>query len=171
LSEWKHQNSPRPKKAQKSKSKIKVMLNVFFNYLGIMCHEFVPEGQTVNAAFYVEILKRLRGCVHRVQPNLRGDSRWILNKDNAPSHTALIAHEFFGAQFNHCDGPPTLLTGFSSMRFFLVSKVQLCAAWVLSVGRGNSYCRINNVAQRLEGRRLSRVLQPMETEVGQVHCI
>jgi hypothetical protein len=36
---------------------------------------------------------------------------------------------------------------------------------------GNDYNRINNVARRLEGRRFSRVLQPMETEMGQVHCI
>jgi hypothetical protein len=48
-------------------------------------------------------------------------------------------------------------------------KVQVGAAWAASGGRGNS--RIDNIAQRLEGRRLSRVLQPMETEVGQVHCV
>jgi hypothetical protein len=35
----------------------------------------------------------------------------------------------------------------------------------------DDYSRIDNVAQRLEGRRLSRVLQPMETEVGQVQCV
>jgi hypothetical protein len=40
------------------------------------------------------------------------------------------------------------------------------AAQAASGGSGNG-----NVAQRLEGRRLSRVLQPMEMEVGQVHCI
>jgi hypothetical protein len=33
------------------------------------------------------------------------------------------------------------------------------------------YSQIDNVAERLEGRRLSRVLQPMETEVGQVHRV
>jgi hypothetical protein len=41
----------------------------------------------------------------------------------------------------------------------------------MSGGRGNDYSRIDNVGQSLEGRRLSTVLQPMETEVGQVHCI
>jgi hypothetical protein len=66
----------------------------------------------------------------------------------------------FGVQFNHCNGP---LTGFSFVQFFLVSKVQVGAAWMTSGGRGNDYSRIDNVAQRLEGRRLSRVLQPMET--------
>jgi hypothetical protein len=37
-------------------------------------------------------------------------------------------------------------------------------------GDDDDYSRID-VAQRLEGRRLSRVLQPVETEVGQVHFV
>jgi hypothetical protein len=37
-------------------------------------------------------------------------------------------------------------------------------------GNDDDYSRID-VAQRLEGRQLSRVLQPMETEVGQVQCV
>jgi len=68
--EWKHKESPRPKKSRKSKSKIKVMLLVFFDCHGIMHHEFTPEGQTVNAAFYVEVLKRLRDRVRCVRPEL-----------------------------------------------------------------------------------------------------
>ena len=37
------------------------MLICFFDQKGIVHKEFVPPGQTVNAAFYVEIFKRLRG--------------------------------------------------------------------------------------------------------------
>ncbi|GFW16291.1 uncharacterized protein TNCV_4264561 [Trichonephila clavipes] len=36
------------------------MLIVFFDKNGVVHSEFVPEGQTVNGAFYVEVLKRLR---------------------------------------------------------------------------------------------------------------
>ena len=42
------------------------MLMVFFDWHGIVHHEFIPEGQTVNAAFYVEVLKLLRDHVRRV---------------------------------------------------------------------------------------------------------
>jgi histone-lysine N-methyltransferase SETMAR len=70
------------------------MLTVFFDCQEIVLHEFVPQGQTVNAAFYVEVLKLLRHRVRRVEPNLRGDNGWILHQDNAPSHTALIVREF-----------------------------------------------------------------------------
>jgi hypothetical protein len=38
-------------------------------------------------------------------------------------------------------------------------------------GDDDDYSRNDNIPQRFEGRLLSRVLQPMEMEVGQVHCI
>jgi hypothetical protein len=37
----------------------KKMLIYFFDIRGITHFEFVPEGATVNQAFYVEVLKRL----------------------------------------------------------------------------------------------------------------
>ena len=47
-SQWMGKGSPQPKKAQMSQSKIKVMLGVFFDWKGIVHHEFVPRGQMVN---------------------------------------------------------------------------------------------------------------------------
>ena len=40
--EWKSYGSPRPMKARKSKSKVKVMLIVFFNIQGTVHFEFLP---------------------------------------------------------------------------------------------------------------------------------
>ena len=37
----------------------------FFDCHGIVHQEFIPEGQTVNATFYVEVLKHLRDRVRR----------------------------------------------------------------------------------------------------------
>jgi len=92
--EWKSKNDPRTKKCRKSRSKIKVMLIVFFDYRGIVHHEYLPEGQTVNAILYVEVLKRLRDRVRRVRPNLLGEDGWILHHDNAPAHSSLLVREF-----------------------------------------------------------------------------
>ena len=47
------QNEPKPKKLRQSRSKIKVMLIVFFDYHGVVQHEFVPEGQAVNKEYYL----------------------------------------------------------------------------------------------------------------------
>ena len=46
-------------KAKKSKSKVKVMLNVFFDIEGIVYFEFLPQGQTVNQTVYKDIPRRL----------------------------------------------------------------------------------------------------------------
>ena len=54
--EWVEQNSPKPKKLRFQKSRVKK----FFYAKGVIIHrEFVPEGQKVNAEFYVAVLDRL----------------------------------------------------------------------------------------------------------------
>ena len=53
--EWKSASSPRPKKATLFKSKIKVMLIIFFD----VHLEFLPQGQTINQNVYKDILRRL----------------------------------------------------------------------------------------------------------------
>jgi hypothetical protein len=50
--QWTSKSSPRPKKF--------VLQNfTFFDKEGVIHKEFVPKGQTVNSAFYVEIIRRL----------------------------------------------------------------------------------------------------------------
>ena len=59
-SQWKSLGSPRPKKARQVRSNIKSMLICFFDQKGTVHTEFVPRGQTVNAAFYIEVMNCLR---------------------------------------------------------------------------------------------------------------
>jgi len=58
--EWHTANSPHPKKARMSKSKIKSIIICFFDSHGIVHKEFVPPGQIVNQTLYLEVLERLR---------------------------------------------------------------------------------------------------------------
>jgi len=62
-SQWSTSSSPRPKKAQQVKSNIKTMLIAFFDIDGLVYHELVPTGQTVNKEFYKTVLQRLRNAV------------------------------------------------------------------------------------------------------------
>jgi hypothetical protein len=61
----------------------------------VVHHEFVPHGQTVNAAFIVEDLKRLLKRVWRVQPELWAENNQILHHENALSYSALIVRKIF----------------------------------------------------------------------------
>lgn len=93
-SQWKTSGSPRPKKARQVKSNIKTMLISFFDVKGVVHSEFVPQGQTVNQAFYLEVLKRLRNSVRRKRPDLWKSGDWFFHHDNAPAHTALSVRQF-----------------------------------------------------------------------------
>ena len=64
-SQWMGKLSPRPKKARQSRSNMKVMLIVFFDWKCIVHYEFVQRGETVNKEFYLNVLKRLREEVRR----------------------------------------------------------------------------------------------------------
>jgi hypothetical protein len=45
------------------------MLNTFFDIKGMVHFEFIPQGQTVNQAYYVEILTWLHEAMHRKTQN------------------------------------------------------------------------------------------------------
>ncbi|GFS80586.1 protein GVQW3 [Trichonephila clavipes] len=86
--EWHTKSSPCPKKVRMSKSRIKKIIIVFFDIRGIVHCEFVPQGQTVNSAFYLEVLRRLKRRIARVRADIKDTAK--LHHDNATSHTAFI---------------------------------------------------------------------------------
>ena len=98
-SQWKYADSPRPKKARQVPSKVKVMLIVFFDMKSIVHYEYVPQGQTVNQQFYLQVLKRLRLAVSRKRPQKLAAGAWALHHDNAPAHTAHSIQVFLAS---HC---------------------------------------------------------------------
>ena len=68
--EWHTKSSPRPKKARMSRSRVKTMIIVFFDSRGIVHKEFVPPEQTVNCAFYKDVLERLLKRVQQVRRDI-----------------------------------------------------------------------------------------------------
>ena len=63
----------KPRKARQEKSKIKLIC--FYDSKGIIHTEFVPTGQTVNAVFYVAVLKRLVLRIRQIRPEYRKEGR------------------------------------------------------------------------------------------------
>jgi len=68
------------------------MIIVFFDSRDIVHKEFVSPGQTVNHAFYKDVLERLRKMVQRVRRDIA--DHWVLQHDKAPTPTALSIREY-----------------------------------------------------------------------------
>ena len=71
---------------------MKTIIIVFFNSRGIVHKEFVRPGQTVNQAFYKDVLERLRKWVQRFRRDIADN--WVLHHNKAPAHTTLSIGEF-----------------------------------------------------------------------------
>ena len=57
-SQWNCQEVPRPGKALQVRPNLKVLLTVFFDCNGVVHHEFLPQGRTVNLKYYLEGAKK-----------------------------------------------------------------------------------------------------------------
>jgi len=92
-----------------------------FDIQGIVHLEFAPEGQTVNAEFYCNVLRRLREDIWRKRPELWRAGNWLLHDDNAPSHQALVMQVSHPQQHYHTS-TSALLTRFGPLRLLLIPK-------------------------------------------------
>lgn len=124
-SEWRLSGEPKPKKARQSKSKVKVMLTVFFDYEGVVHHEFLPEGQSVNKEYYVAVMRRLREAIRRKRPNLWQNNSWLLHHDNAPAHTSKLVREYLVKNNTNILPQAPYSPDMAPADFFLFPKLKL----------------------------------------------
>ena len=88
---WHTANSPHPKKARMSKSKIKSMLICFFDSQGIV-HKDLCHQDKLSIKLFIRKSLRLRKMVAHVRTGI--ECTWMLQHDNAPCHTAVSSNEF-----------------------------------------------------------------------------
>ncbi|UYV68864.1 hypothetical protein LAZ67_6001339 [Cordylochernes scorpioides] len=119
---WHTKSSPRPKKARMSKSRIKTMIIVFFDIRGIVHCEFLPQGQTVNSAFYLEVLRRLKRRIARVRTDIKNTVK--LHHDNATSHTAFIITNFLARSNTPVIPHPPYSPDLAPCDFFLFPRLK-----------------------------------------------
>jgi hypothetical protein len=93
-SQWVSKMSLRPKKARQVRSHVKVMLTVFFDSEGVVHFKFLPQGRTVNKEYYLEVMQCLREAVRKKRPDAWRENRWMLQHDNAPSHSSFLVRDF-----------------------------------------------------------------------------
>jgi len=121
---WVGEISPRLKKLQFQKFRVKSMLVIFFDWQGVIHNEFVPEGETINAVYYKGVMERLLNRIRRVRPGMCESGDWFLLHDNAPSHNATIIKQFLAQQkvtvLDHPSYSPDLVPA----DYFLFQKVK-----------------------------------------------
>ena len=123
-SQWVGKGSPRPKKARMSRSKIVVLLVVFFDWKGIVHHEFVPRGQMVNQQLYQDVLARLGDAVRRKRPELWENQTWMLHHDNVPGHASLLIRIYLTKHQTSVVPHPPYSPELNPADFFLFSKLK-----------------------------------------------
>jgi len=79
-------------------------------------------GQTVNHAFYRDVLEQLRKRVQRVQMDIADD--WVLHHDNMPAHTALSVREFLAKKNIPIIPHPPYRPDLAPCDFYLFSKLK-----------------------------------------------
>ena len=121
--EWKSASSPRPKKARLFKSKIKMMLIVFFDVHGIVHLEFLPQGQTINQNVYKDILRCLMRSAREKRRELWETKSLLLHHDNAPAHNALSIQFLAGNNIALLEQPP-YSPDLAPCNFFLFPKLK-----------------------------------------------
>jgi histone-lysine N-methyltransferase SETMAR len=117
-------NSPRPKKVRQVRSNMKVMLMVVFDIKGVVHHEFLHQGPTVNRWYYHEMLKRLRENIRRKKPQLWRNNSWFLHHDNALVHALPLIHDFLANTNTTVLPQPPYPPDLAPAEFFLFPKLK-----------------------------------------------
>ena len=121
--EWKSYGSPRPVKA-KSKSKVKVMLIVFFDIQNIVHFKSLRQGQTVNQTVSKKTFRRLVRSVRDKRRSFCEAHACTLHHDNAPAHTALSIRQFFAEKNIATLEHPPYSSDLAQCDFFLFLKIK-----------------------------------------------
>lgn len=96
--QWVPKGGAPPKKARANKSAAKAMIITFFDQYGMVYTHVVPNKQTVNAEYYISVLKQvIRPNIQRKRPTFT-KGRWKLHHDNARPHVARLVMDFLAKQ-------------------------------------------------------------------------
>ncbi|UYV68008.1 hypothetical protein LAZ67_5002776 [Cordylochernes scorpioides] len=123
-SQWKLPHEPRPKKARQVRSNVKVLLTVFFDCRGVVHHEFLPQGRTVNKEYYLQVMRNLREAIRQKLPDLWKNKNWLLHHDNAPAHTSLLVRDFLAKNNTLMMPQPPYSPDLDPCDFFLFPKLK-----------------------------------------------
>ena len=87
-SQWKYAGSPRPQIHPQTFDDS--FFFFFFDSTGMIYMHWVPNGQTVNKEYYVEVLREFRKKFRRKRPAFFKSGQCHFHQDNAPVHNSTL---------------------------------------------------------------------------------
>jgi histone-lysine N-methyltransferase SETMAR len=104
--QWKHLDSPPPRKFRTQPSAGKLMATVFWDIEGLLLLEWMPNKTTITGTTYAQTLRNLR-CAIKEKRRGKLTRGVLLLHDNAPSHTSRIAKAAVAEnKFQELNHPP-----------------------------------------------------------------
>ncbi|UYV65187.1 hypothetical protein LAZ67_3003503 [Cordylochernes scorpioides] len=91
---------------------------------GVVHHEFLPQGRTVNKEYYLQVMRNLREAIRQKRPDLWKNKNWLLNHDNAPAHTSLLVRDFLAKNNTLMMPQPPYSLDLAPCDFFLFPKLK-----------------------------------------------
>ncbi|UYV67803.1 hypothetical protein LAZ67_5002107 [Cordylochernes scorpioides] len=116
--QWKLQHEPRPEKARQVRSNFSSIAG------GVVHHEFLPQGRTINKEYYLQVMRNLRKAILQKHPDLWKNKNWLLHHDNAPAHTLLLVHDFLAKNNTLMMPQPPYSPDLAPCDFFLFPKLK-----------------------------------------------
>ncbi|KAK8398157.1 hypothetical protein O3P69_003826 [Scylla paramamosain] len=95
--QWKHYDSPPPKKACVQPSAGKVMLTIFWDQRGVVMMDFLAKGITINGTYYASLLQKLREAIKTERRGMLTKGVRLL-QDNARFTTRMLPRRKHGPE-------------------------------------------------------------------------
>ncbi|UYV84596.1 hypothetical protein LAZ67_X002756 [Cordylochernes scorpioides] len=91
---------------------------------GVVHHEFLPQGRTVNKEYYLQVMRNLREAIRQKRPDLWKNKNWLLHHDKAPAHTSLLVRDFLAKNNTLMMPQPPYSPDLAPCDFFLFPKLK-----------------------------------------------
>ena len=98
----------------------------FFDSTGMIYMHWVPNGQTVNKEYYVEVLREFRKRFRRKRPALFKSGQWHFHQDNAPVHNSILVTDYLTKMGINTVAHPPYSPGLAPCNFCLFPKLRGC---------------------------------------------
>ena len=96
---------------------------VFLVYNGVVHHEFLPQGRTVNKEYNLEVMRRLRQPIRQKRTELWKKQSWILHHDNGAFPRGLCV-SFWPKTKPQVPCSPKLKTPMKGKRFATIEEIK-----------------------------------------------